>query len=192
MPLHALLKHLVGQVERRLEGGVGIGDAEQILVRNDDQAVDMPLQLLEPGIGGASAAGAFEGEGPGHDADGQDATGARRPGDDRRGAGAGAAAKSGGDEAHMGAVEDAIDLGEQFLGGRTAKLGARTRAEAFGRPAAELDDAIRARRSQRLRVGIGGDELDSANLVPDHVGHGVAAGTADADDTDARAKLFGS
>jgi hypothetical protein len=42
---------------------------------------------------------------------------------------------------------------------------------------------------ERLRVGIGDDEVDALDVALDHVGDGVAAGAADADHADPRAKL---
>ena len=147
-------------------------------------------QYLEAGLGGAGAARALEGERPGDDADGEDALGARRPGDDRRGAGAGAAAHAGGDEAHVRALEHALDVGERFLGGGAAQLGARAGAEALGGAAAELDDAVGRRIAQRLRVGVGGDELDAAHVAAHHVGDRIAAGAADADHADPRPQFL--
>src|SRR3546814_4764415 len=83
-----LLKHLVRHGERFLEGRVRVGDQKEILVGNDDQRVDMLLQLGDAGVRRSHTALALEGEGLGHDADGQDATVARRLGDHRRRAGA--------------------------------------------------------------------------------------------------------
>src|SRR3546814_5083524 len=42
---HALVQHLVGHRECFAEGGVGVGDQEQVLVWNDDQRIDMLLQF---------------------------------------------------------------------------------------------------------------------------------------------------
>ena len=136
---NALLEHLVGHLERFLEGRFRSGEAEQILVGDDDQRVDMLLQLFDARIGRAAAARAFERERLGDDADGQDALVARGLGDDRRGAGAGAAAHAGGDEAHVRAVERALDFLERLFGGGAADLGPRARAEALRDLEAELD-----------------------------------------------------
>src|SRR3546814_20361002 len=59
-------------------GRVRVGDQKEILVGNDDQRVDMLLQLGDAGVRRSHTALALEGEGLGHDADGQDATVARR------------------------------------------------------------------------------------------------------------------
>ena len=45
-PADALLQHLVGHFEGLLEGRLRIGEAEQVLVRDDDQRVDVLLKLL--------------------------------------------------------------------------------------------------------------------------------------------------
>ena len=150
----------------------------------------MLLQLGDAGIGGAAAAQALEAERLGDDADGQDAAVARRLGDDRRGAGAGAAAHAGGDEAHMGAVERLLDLGQRLFGGGLADLRPGAGAEPLGDPEAELDLAVGEAVVERLRVGVGDDEIDALDVGVDHVGDGVAAGAADADHADPGAKLL--
>ena len=147
------------------------------------------LQLVEPALGGLGAAPALEGERLGDHADGQDALVARGLGDHRRGAGAGAAAEPGGDEAHMGAVEHLLDLGERFLGRGLAQLGARSGAQPLGGAAAELHDPLGRRGLQRLGVGIGGDEGHALDVARHHVGDRIAAGAADADHADSRAQL---
>ena len=42
---------------------------------------------------------------------------------------------------------------------------------------------------ERLGVGVGDDEIDALDVGAHHVGDGVAAGAADADHADPRAKL---
>jgi hypothetical protein len=120
---HALLQHLVRHLERFLEGRVRVGDQEEILVRDDDQRIDMLLQFLDAGIGRLHPAIAFEAERLGDDADGQDAAVARRLGDDRGRTGAGAAAHARGDEAHMRAFERLFDLLHRLFGRGAADLG---------------------------------------------------------------------
>ena len=142
-----------------------------------------------PGVGGAAAAGAFEGERLGDDADGQDAAVARGLGDDRSGAGAGAAAHAGGDEAHVRAVERAFDFVERLFGGGAADLGPRSGAKPLRDLETKLDLAIGRGGVERLCVGIGDDEVDPLDVGLDHVGDGVAARSADADDADPRSKF---
>ena len=154
-------QHVVGHGEGVGEGGLLVGDAEQVLVRDDEQRVDVFLQLVDAGLGRAQAARALELERLGDDADGQDAFLARGARDHRRGAGAGAAAHAGGDEHHVAADEMGLDVGHRLLGGGGADLGLGTRAETFGDVGAHLDAALGGRARQRLRVGIGDDELDA-------------------------------
>ena len=54
------IEHLVGHGEGRGEGGLLIGHAEQVLVRNDDQRIDMLGQELDSALGRLLAAHAFE------------------------------------------------------------------------------------------------------------------------------------
>ena len=87
---------------------------------------------------------------------------ARRLGDDRRGAGAGAAAHAGGDEHHVGAVERARrSRASASSAAGLADLGLRAGAQALGDRDAELDAAVGRAMAERLRVGVGDDELDA-------------------------------
>jgi hypothetical protein len=181
---HAGIQHVVGHLEGVGEGGALGGDAEQVLVGDDDQGVDIGRQLFDGPFGGAHAVGALEVERLGHHADGQDALVAGGPGDHRGGARSGAAAHAGGDEHHVGAGDLADDFLKAFLGGGAADLGARAGTQPLGDGGAQLDAALGARLGDGLGVGVGDDELDAFQLRGDHVVDGVAAGTADADDGD--------
>ncbi len=86
----ARIEHLVGHREGIGEGGLFVGDPEQILVRDADQRVDGLLQLGDAGLGHAGTPRAFELERLGHDPDRQNAHVACRAGDHRGGSGAGA------------------------------------------------------------------------------------------------------
>ena len=185
----ARIEHLVGHREGVGEGGLFVGDPEQVLVRDDQQRVDHLVQLGDAGLGGAHAALAFEVERLGDDADGEDAHVARGLGDDGGCAGAGAAAHAGGDEHHVGAGEMIADFVDDFLRGGGADIGLRTGAEALGDLGAHLHDALRLRHRERLRVGVGDDEIDPLQPGGDHVVDGVAAGAADAEHGDPRLQL---
>ena len=90
----------------------------------------------------------------------------------------------------MGAVERLLDLGQRLFGGGLADLRPRAGAEALGDAEAELDLAVRQAVVERLRVGVGDDEIDTLHVGVDHVGDGVAARAADADHADPGAKLL--
>ena len=186
---HAHVQHVVGHLEGVGEGRLLVGDLEQVLVGNDDQRVDHLLQLGDALLGRLHAAAALEVERLGDDADGEDALLARRRGDHGRRTGAGAAAHAGGDEHHVGAVEQLQDLGQRFLGGLAADLGPRARAQALGDGDAELDAPVGERLAERLRVGVGDDELHAFQRGADHVVDGVSARATDTDDGDTRLNL---
>ena len=142
-----------------------------------------------PDFGGAHAARAFEVERLGHHADGEDAHVARDLGDDGGSTGAGAAAHAGGDEHHVGAGEMIAQFVEHFLGGGCADVRLRAGAEALRDLGAHLHDALRLRHRQRLRVGVGDDEVDALQPGSDHVVDGIAARATDAEDGDPRFQL---
>ena len=139
---HAGMQHLVGHGEGLGEGGAVVGDAEQVLVRDDDQGMDELLQFLDAAFGHAHAAVAFQAEGLGDDADGQDAGLAHGARDDGGRAGAGAAAHAGGDEHHVRARKLLHDLGHGFFGAGAADFRLGARAQAFGGGGAKLDAAL--------------------------------------------------
>ncbi len=183
---HAGIEHVVGHLEGVGEGGLFRGDTEQVLVRDDDQGVDILRQFLDAGFRQTHAVLALEMEGLGHHADGQDAMLARGLGDDGRGTRAGAAAHAGGDEHHVGAAQLLDDLFHGLFGGGAADVGTGAGAQALGDLVAELDAAIGARLRHRLRIGIGDDELNALQMRLDHVVDRIAAGTADANHRDLR------
>ncbi|HBS27934.1 MAG TPA: hypothetical protein DEB06_00435, partial [Phycisphaerales bacterium] len=92
-----------------------------------------------------------------------------------------AAAHAGGHEHHVGTDQVVADLVDHFLGGGAPVLRLRARAETLGDLHAHLDDALRLGKRQRLRIGVGDDEIDALERAVDHVVDGVAAGAADAD-----------
>ena len=180
------IEDVVRHLEGVGEGSALVGDAEKVLVGDDDQGVDELLELCEAGFGDARALGTFEGEGQGDHADREDALFARHLGDDRRGAGARAAAQAGGDEDHVVGADPLADLVDRLLGGGTHDLGARPGPEAAGGGDAELNAVLGARCRERLGVGIGRQEVDSLEVRGEHVVDGIAARAADADHGDAR------
>ena len=122
-----------------------LDDLQQLLVRDDDQGVDLVAQLLDPVERLLHPAPALELERLRHDADGQRADLLLGDlGDHRRGAGAGAAALAGGDEDHVGALQRLLDVVAALGRGAGADLGVAAGAEAAGQLLAdpELDVGV--------------------------------------------------
>ena len=184
------MKHIVGHLERIGQGRALVCDAEQVLVRDDDQRIDIFLQFLDPGVGDAHPLHALEMKRLGHHANRQDPRFARDAGDDRRRAGAGAAAHAGGQEHHVGALHRFENVVDRLLGGGPADIRPGAGAEPAGDADTELDLARRGRQRQRLSVGVGGDELAPHHVRADHVVDGIPPGAADPDDGDAGLKLL--
>ena len=107
-------------IEKR-EFGV---DFAQSLVVDDEQGVDVLRHLLHAVECLVNLAVAFEAEGDGDDAHGEDAHLLRLLCDDGCCAGASATAHAGGDEGHARAiVEHVVDVLQAFLGGGTCLFG---------------------------------------------------------------------
>src|SRR5690606_35020938 len=98
--------------------------------------------------------------------------------------GAGAAAHAGGDEDHVRALQRFHDLVAVLERRLAADLGVRARAQALGDAGAELQLQLGAAVLDRLRVGVGGDELHPVHAAVDHVVDGVATAATHADDLD--------
>src|SRR5271169_401268 len=81
------------------------------------------------------------------------------------------------------------DLIDHFLCRGCADIGLRAGPEPLGDLGAHLDDALGLRHGQRLRVGIGDDEIDALQSGGDHVVDGIAAGPAYAEYRDPRLQL---
>ena len=104
------------------KGGALIGKAEQILVGNDDQRVDMCLQLLDSFLGLRHAALSLKFKGFGDHANGQNTAFAGGPSDDWRCACACAASHARGDEHHVAISEFSHNVFEAFLCCRLANF----------------------------------------------------------------------
>ena len=127
---------------------------------------------------------ALEPERPRDHRDRQDAHALRDVGDDRGRAGARAAAHAGRDEQHVGAGDHFSDAIAIFHRRVAADLRLGARAEAARERRSQLQLRARGRTLQRLRIGIGADELHAGEPALDHVFDRVAAAAAHADDFD--------
>ena len=136
------------------------------------------MQLVHALLGLPHPLGPLEQEWLCDNADSQHAKVARRLGNDRGGARARAAAHSGGDEAHVRAGQVLDDFLDGFLGSGGPDLGARARAQPLGDLHSHLNADSRVRLLQRLRIGVGHDEINAVQLLVDHVVDGVAPRSA--------------
>ncbi len=124
------------------EGGLLVGDAEQILVGDDEQRIDEFLQRIDTGLSSAEPARALELERLGDDADSEDAFLTRGACDHWRRARSRTAPHAGGDEHHVAADEMGLDVGHRLLGGGGAHLGLGTCAKPLGDIGSHLNAAL--------------------------------------------------
>ena len=124
---------------------------------------------------------AFEAEGNGDDAHGEDVHLTGALGDDGCRSGAGTTSHAGSDECHTGAVgEELLDLFDGLEGCLTAFLGLVARTKAF----AHLEFVGHRRIGQRLAVGVAEDVGHVVDAFVVHVGDGIAAAATDAHNLD--------
>ena len=117
-------KDAIGNREGLEHGGLLLGDVEQLVVRDNDHGVDAIGKGLNALFGALLTLAALEGEGLGHDGDGQRTDLVHRDiGNDGSGAGAGATALTAGDEHHVGASERLGDVIAGLIGGLATNLG---------------------------------------------------------------------
>ena len=183
---HAVAQDPVGQSEGLGDGGLAVDHLEQVLVGDDQQGIQMALQVLQTRFRHPHAPRALEGEGLGHDADGEQPRLAGGAGDHRGAAGAGAPAHAGGDEDQVEVLQGVEHLLQHFLRRLAPDLGLGAGAEAAGGVAPELDAVLAGRGLERLGVGVGDDEGDPLEAGLHHVADRVAAGPADAQHGDPR------
>src|SRR5439155_13071244 len=96
----------------------------------------------------------------------------------------GASAQAGGDKDHVSAFQRVDQLFGVFGSGAPADLGVGARPKAFRQLGPELNFHWRARRLERLHVGVGDHKLHALELGGDHAVDGVASATAHADHLD--------
>jgi hypothetical protein len=157
---------------------------QQPVVGDGDEGVDVLAELEDPLLGHLAPPRPLEAERLGHHGHGEGADVLRHMRDDRRRAGSGPAAHAAGDEHHVGAVEHVEDFRVRLERRVPAHLRVRAGAEAAGQLQAELQPGGRPGAAERLRVGVGRDELDPEQAGVDHPVHRVASPAPDSDHLD--------
>ena len=186
------VQNVVGHDESVGKRGVFIGNTEQVLVRNNDDAVDLFGKLFDGGFGRFETFAAFELERFGNDADGQNAFGFGQLGNDRCGTRTGTAAHAGGNKDHIGAFKFFFYFFLGFFGGQLTDFRTGSGAETLCGFKAELDFAAGRGMSESLRVGIGNDKVNAFQILRNHIIDGIAAAAADTDDGNPRFQVHNS
>ena len=181
----ARVQHLIGEDEGLGKGGFLVGYAEQVLVRNDDNGIDVVFQVGDAGFGDAQAARTLELKWLGHDRNSQNAEIAGDTSNDGRGTRAGPAAHASRDEDHVTAGDLGPDIVHRLFGGGLANFRFGTGAKALGQVGTKLDAMLGAGCGKGLRVGVCDDEFNAGQSSRDHVVDRIAASTANADDGNA-------
>jgi hypothetical protein len=161
-----------------------------VKVRNDDQRIHDLLERFDALLGLLHPLVAFELERLGDDTYRQNAQFARGLCDDRRSTCPGAAAHARRDEAHVRPGEVINDLFDAFFCSRSTHGCPRTRAQTLGHLHAQLDAAGGPTLLQRLRVGVGHNEIDALKGLVDHVVDRVTACPTHTEHGDAGFQFF--
>ena len=153
-------------------------NAEQTVVRHDNQRVHMRLQTLDAGFRIAHALAAFKHERLGNHADGQNAHVARNLRDHGRRAGAGAAAHAAGHEHQIAAFDGVGDILAVLLSSLLTDVWIRARAESLCDLLADLNLFIGLAEGKRLLIGIHGDEFHALQAGIHHAVDRIGARAA--------------
>ena len=148
------MQHLVSQLESLMESRLIIGNAEQILVWNDDQRVDIFLKLSDAGIRHAHTAGPFELEWTGHNSDRQNALLFRRTCNHWGRPRPRATAHTGRNEDHIGISQMIENLALALFSSSHANLRRCPCTQALGGIQTDLNAALCLRAGQSLRIGV--------------------------------------
>jgi hypothetical protein len=179
------VQHVVGGPKRFIESNRIAQHLHQLVVRDDNQRINMLCQRVETFLGDALAF-ALEGKRLGHHRYRQYAELLGDLGDNRGRAGTGTAAHACGQEQHVGAADHFRDTLAILQRGLPANLGIGAGTESFGDLAAQLQLGFGLIALERLGVRIGADELHALHALDDHMIHRIATATADSDHFDYR------
>ena len=188
--LNTLIKNIICEREGVSKCCFFSGNAEQVLVWNDDQRINNFLQRLYTIFSLTHALCALKLERLRDDADGQNAKFARGLCNNRSSARARAAAHTRSDEAHVCSREVIDDLLNALFGSGCADGCLRACAKTFGNLDPKLHLASRLALLKRLRVSIGNHEVYAFELLVDHVVNRVTASATDAKNGDPWFEVF--
>jgi len=163
--LDALVENIVRQFERVHDGRVLGRDAEQVLVRNDDQRINVLLKLIDAFVCQFLAAAALKRKRLSDNTDREHAQLASCFCDDGRCARPGATAHTGGDETHIRTRQVVNDFIDGFFGCVAPNLWTHPCAEALRDVIAELDTARGRGALDRLRIRIRNNEVRAFQIV---------------------------
>ena len=180
------MQHFIGGPESIEQADFLAQDRKQPLIGDRDQGIDVLGQLGDSIPRDLHALGALERERAGDHRDGENSHFPCDLGDDRSRTSSRPATHAGGDEEHVGAANHFLNALPIFHGRLTPHLRIGTSTQPLGDPRAQLQQRTGARRRQHLSVGVCSDEIHAFDACTHHVGHGIAASTADPDHLDDR------
>ena len=180
----ALLEHFIRNAECIRHRGVLGNDLADLLVRNDDDGIDILLQIVDALDRIVHPALALKFKGLGHDGNRQDFFILCDLCNDGSGARSRSAAHSGGNEQKIRPLDVFCKLFLALLGSLSADLGFRARAQSLRALRADLDLLLRLVARKDLCVGIDGNIVGTRDPRLDHAVHGIVAGSAHTDDGD--------
>lgn len=182
-PRTAELENAVRNFETVRERGFVVDDTEQILVRDNDQSIDIVLKLGQSVFRHTHPARSFEMERLGHDTDGQNPAFTAGLGDNSRSAGSGSAAHTGGNEHHVGVIQILHHIIKAFLGGGFTDFRLGPGTQTFGHSISELYFMLGQITRKSLRVCVAHDEINAVEVGRNHVVDGVTTGPTDTDNS---------
>ena len=179
--LNTLTQHVVRLAEGFQHRGALANHLQQAIIGDHYQRIHALLQLVDAKLCVLHALLALKEEGLGHNGNGKAAQLAGDFCHHRGRARAGAAAHTGGNKHQIGALERAGDFLAAFLSGTAADIGHSARTQTLGQLLADLNLGTGLAQTQRLTIGINGDEIHAAQPGVHHAVDSIVAAAAAAD-----------
>ena len=177
-----LLENFVGDAQRVHHRRILRNDAGDLIVRDDDERIDILSEVFQPLDSIVHALFAFKVERLGDDGDRQDFQIARNFRDDGSRTRTGAAAHARGDEQKVGILDRLGKYFFAFFRSGSADFRLRAGAETFGQSRTDLNFILRFGEEKDLLVRIDGNVACARDARLDHAVDRVVPCAADADD----------
>ncbi len=180
------MKYLVSELEGAVNAGLLVAELQQAVIGNDYQGINFIHQGKDTIFRNLGTMSAFKGKGSGNHANGQGTGPFGQLSDYRRRPRSSATTHTGGNEDHVSTSNNLLKFVATFFSCFPTDDMVATSTEASGATFANLNTHSGFRNCQMLSISIHGDKFHPANLLADHSGNCITAGTATANNFDSR------
>lgn len=163
------IEKMIRNRKRVGKSGIVVGDEEKVMVRNEDESIEIIMKLLNEKIGSFNEEGELKVERIGKKEEGEDEELEGREWKERRRESEGEEENEWGKKENMSKVKVIEDLVDELLRGRKKKLRMRKGEEELSKGREKMDDEVGIRNGKRMRVGVGKKEIKEEKEGIDNV-----------------------